>query len=74
MSFFTFSFKLCCVPICFSFGAFMSFAVADALKKLHNLEPVHIFLSGASAPYVSVFITSLQDYSLSINTRDVQLQ
>lgn len=40
-------------PSC-SFGAFTSFAVADALKKLHNLEPVHIFLSGASAPYVSV--------------------
>lgn len=39
--------------ICFSFGAFTSFAVADALKRLHNLEPVHIFLSGASAPYVS---------------------
>ncbi|XP_058474368.1 S-acyl fatty acid synthase thioesterase, medium chain isoform X2 [Solea solea] len=34
-----------------SFGAFTSFAVADALKRLHNLEPVHIFLSGASAPY-----------------------
>lgn len=39
-----------------SFGAFTSFAVADALKKLHNLEPVHIFLSGASAPYVSLFV------------------
>ncbi|XP_053189927.1 S-acyl fatty acid synthase thioesterase, medium chain isoform X1 [Scomber japonicus] len=34
-----------------SFGAFTSFAVADALKKVHNLEPVHVFLSGASAPY-----------------------
>lgn len=47
-----------CVLICFSFGAFTSFAVADALKKLHNLEPVHIFLSGASAPYVSRFTSS----------------
>ncbi|KAM8840283.1 S-acyl fatty acid synthase thioesterase, medium chain isoform 1-T1 [Spinachia spinachia] len=34
-----------------SFGAFTTFAVADALKRLHNLEPAHIFLSGASAPY-----------------------
>lgn len=35
-----------------SFGALMSFAVADALKKSYNLEPAHMFLSGASAPYV----------------------
>ncbi|XP_041868518.1 S-acyl fatty acid synthase thioesterase, medium chain isoform X2 [Melanotaenia boesemani] len=34
-----------------SFGAFTSFAVADALKKVHNVEPVHMFVSGASAPY-----------------------
>ncbi|XP_056294444.1 S-acyl fatty acid synthase thioesterase, medium chain isoform X2 [Pseudoliparis swirei] len=34
-----------------SFGAFAGFAVADALKRRHNLEPVHLFLSGASAPY-----------------------
>uniref|UniRef100_A0A3B4AGA1 S-acyl fatty acid synthase thioesterase, medium chain n=1 Tax=Periophthalmus magnuspinnatus TaxID=409849 RepID=A0A3B4AGA1_9GOBI len=34
-----------------SFGALTSFALVDALKKLHNIEPVHIFLSGASAPY-----------------------
>ncbi|XP_055013169.1 S-acyl fatty acid synthase thioesterase, medium chain isoform X2 [Boleophthalmus pectinirostris] len=34
-----------------SFGAFTSFAVACALKKLHNVEPIHVFLSGASAPY-----------------------
>ncbi|CAF89691.1 unnamed protein product [Tetraodon nigroviridis] len=34
-----------------SFGAFTSLAVAEALKRLHNLEAAHIFLSGASAPY-----------------------
>lgn len=34
-----------------SFGALTSFAVADTLKKVHNIEPVHVFLSGASAPY-----------------------
>ncbi|XP_017259946.1 S-acyl fatty acid synthase thioesterase, medium chain [Kryptolebias marmoratus] len=34
-----------------SFGALTCFAVANALKKLHHLEPVHVFLSGASAPY-----------------------
>ncbi|MED6271186.1 hypothetical protein CHARACLAT_017617 [Characodon lateralis] len=39
-----------------SFGAFTSFAVAEDLKKLHNLEPVHMFLSGASAPYSEIRI------------------
>lgn len=34
-----------------SFGALTSFAVADVLKQRHNLEPVHLFVSGASAPY-----------------------
>ncbi|XP_018605913.1 S-acyl fatty acid synthase thioesterase, medium chain [Scleropages formosus] len=34
-----------------SFGAMACYAVAEYLKKVHNLEPVHIFLSGASAPY-----------------------
>ncbi|XP_032435703.1 S-acyl fatty acid synthase thioesterase, medium chain isoform X2 [Xiphophorus hellerii] len=34
-----------------SFGALTSFAVAEDLKKVHNLEPVHMFLSGASAPH-----------------------
>lgn len=34
-----------------SFGAFTSFAVADVLKRRHNVEPVHMFLSGASAPH-----------------------
>lgn len=48
-----------------SFGAFMSFAVADALKKLHNIEPVHIFLSGASAPYSEMRINAPKRSELS---------
>ncbi|GLD59128.1 S-acyl fatty acid synthase thioesterase, medium chain isoform X2 [Lates japonicus] len=48
-----------------SFGAFTSFAVADALKKLHNLEPVYIFLSGASAPYSETRITAPKRSELS---------
>ncbi|XP_008329304.1 S-acyl fatty acid synthase thioesterase, medium chain [Cynoglossus semilaevis] len=48
-----------------SFGAFTSFAVADALKKLHNLEPVHIFLSGASAPYSEIRIKTPRRSNLS---------
>ncbi|KAM7373493.1 hypothetical protein PAMP_008340 [Pampus punctatissimus] len=48
-----------------SFGAFTSFAVADALKKLHNLEPVHIFLSGASAPYSEMRINAPKRSDLS---------
>ncbi|KAA0710184.1 S-acyl fatty acid synthase thioesterase, medium chain [Triplophysa tibetana] len=34
-----------------SFGAMVCFSFADHLKKVFNLEPIHIFLSGASAPY-----------------------
>uniref|UniRef100_A0A8B9R6M1 S-acyl fatty acid synthase thioesterase, medium chain n=1 Tax=Astyanax mexicanus TaxID=7994 RepID=A0A8B9R6M1_ASTMX len=34
-----------------SFGAMTSYAFAEYVKKVHNLEPVHVFLSGASAPY-----------------------
>ncbi|XP_028820574.1 S-acyl fatty acid synthase thioesterase, medium chain [Denticeps clupeoides] len=34
-----------------SFGAMTCFAFAEYLKRVHNLEPIHIFLSGASAPY-----------------------
>lgn len=37
-----------------SFGAMTCFAFAEHLKKVYNLEPIHTFLSGASAPYVSV--------------------
>ncbi|XP_031151625.1 S-acyl fatty acid synthase thioesterase, medium chain isoform X1 [Sander lucioperca] len=48
-----------------SFGAFTSFAVADALKRLHNLEPVHIFLSGASAPYSETRIKAPKRSDLS---------
>ncbi|XP_068189354.1 S-acyl fatty acid synthase thioesterase, medium chain [Antennarius striatus] len=48
-----------------SFGAFTSFAVADALKRLHNLEPVHIFLSGASAPYSDMRINAPKRSDLS---------
>lgn len=48
-----------------SFGAFTSFAVADALKKLHRIEPVHIFLSGASAPYSEIRIKTPKRSELS---------
>ncbi|XP_026204644.1 S-acyl fatty acid synthase thioesterase, medium chain [Anabas testudineus] len=48
-----------------SFGAFTSFAVADSLKKLHNIEPVHIFLSGASAPYSETRINTPKRSELS---------
>ncbi|XP_069033148.1 S-acyl fatty acid synthase thioesterase, medium chain isoform X2 [Embiotoca jacksoni] len=47
------------------FGAFTSFAVADALKKLHSIEPVHIFLSGASAPYSEIRIKAPKRSELS---------
>ncbi|KAB5517895.1 hypothetical protein PHYPO_G00172710 [Pangasianodon hypophthalmus] len=34
-----------------SFGAMTSYAFTEYVKKVYNLEPVHVFLSGASAPY-----------------------
>ncbi|TRY96387.1 hypothetical protein DNTS_029321 [Danionella cerebrum] len=34
-----------------SFGAMTCFAFAEHVKKVYNLEPIHVFLSGASAPY-----------------------
>ncbi|XP_061520131.1 S-acyl fatty acid synthase thioesterase, medium chain [Phycodurus eques] len=48
-----------------SYGAFTSYAVADALKKLENIEPVHIFLSGASAPYSETRIQAPKRSDLS---------
>ncbi|KAM3858313.1 S-acyl fatty acid synthase thioesterase, medium chain [Diretmus argenteus] len=48
-----------------SFGAMTSFAVADTLKTVHNLEPVHIFLSGASAPYSETRINAPKRSDLS---------
>ncbi|XP_061597236.1 S-acyl fatty acid synthase thioesterase, medium chain-like [Cololabis saira] len=48
-----------------SFGAFTCFAVADALKKLHNMEPAHIFLSGASAPFSDIRVKAPKRSELS---------
>ncbi|XP_034017237.1 S-acyl fatty acid synthase thioesterase, medium chain [Thalassophryne amazonica] len=48
-----------------SFGAFTSFAVADAMKIIHKLEPVHMFLSGASAPYSEMRIKTPKRSMLS---------
>lgn len=39
------------VPV--SFGAMSCFAFAESLKRTYGIEPIHVFLSGASAPYVS---------------------
>ncbi|XP_062900213.1 S-acyl fatty acid synthase thioesterase, medium chain isoform X2 [Mobula hypostoma] len=34
-----------------SLGAYLSFATAEYIKRKHSLEPVHLFVSGASAPH-----------------------
>ncbi|XP_072431940.1 S-acyl fatty acid synthase thioesterase, medium chain isoform X1 [Chiloscyllium punctatum] len=36
-----------------SFGAYLSFATAALIQQNHGLEPVHLFVSGASAPHQS---------------------
>lgn len=48
-----------------SFGAMTSFAVADTLKRRHGLEPLHLFLSGASAPYSETRISAPKRSALS---------
>uniref|UniRef100_A0A674F0P4 S-acyl fatty acid synthase thioesterase, medium chain n=1 Tax=Salmo trutta TaxID=8032 RepID=A0A674F0P4_SALTR len=48
-----------------SFGAMTSFAIADTLKRVHKLEPIHIFLSGASAPYSEMRIQAPKRSDLS---------
>ncbi|XP_013881126.1 S-acyl fatty acid synthase thioesterase, medium chain [Austrofundulus limnaeus] len=48
-----------------SFGAFASFAFAHALKKHHDLEPVHLFVSGALAPYSKLRLNAPRRSQLS---------
>uniref|UniRef100_A0A3P9IZD5 S-acyl fatty acid synthase thioesterase, medium chain n=1 Tax=Oryzias latipes TaxID=8090 RepID=A0A3P9IZD5_ORYLA len=48
-----------------SFGALTSFAVAEHLKKQHNVEPVHMFLSGAPAPFSEIRLKSQRRSELS---------
>ncbi|KAL0962587.1 hypothetical protein UPYG_G00342130 [Umbra pygmaea] len=48
-----------------SFGAMTSFAVADKLKRVHTLEPIHMFLSGASAPFSEMRIKAPKRSHLS---------
>ncbi|KAK3508381.1 hypothetical protein QTP70_025787 [Hemibagrus guttatus] len=48
-----------------SFGAMTSYAFTEYLKKVYNLEPVHVFLSGASAPYSETRLQSPRRSQLS---------
>uniref|UniRef100_A0A3P9AID7 oleoyl-[acyl-carrier-protein] hydrolase n=1 Tax=Esox lucius TaxID=8010 RepID=A0A3P9AID7_ESOLU len=49
----------------FCFGAMASFALAHTLKRVHKLEPIHMFLSGASAPYSEMRIQAPTRSNLS---------
>ncbi|XP_026999793.2 S-acyl fatty acid synthase thioesterase, medium chain isoform X3 [Tachysurus fulvidraco] len=41
-----------------SFGAMISYAFTEYVQKVYNLQPVHVFLSGASAPYSEIRLQS----------------
>lgn len=45
-----------------SFGSYIALITALLLKEKYKMEPMHIFVSGASAPHVSsVFLGCLRD-------------
>ncbi|XP_076157022.1 S-acyl fatty acid synthase thioesterase, medium chain [Alosa pseudoharengus] len=48
-----------------SFGAMSCFAFAESLKRVHGIEPIHVFLSGASAPYSETRLSAPSRSSLS---------
>lgn len=48
-----------------SFGAMSCFAFAESLKRTYGIEPIHVFLSGASAPYSETRINAPSRSGLS---------
>ncbi|XP_033639702.1 S-acyl fatty acid synthase thioesterase, medium chain-like [Asterias rubens] len=57
-----------------SMGAIVCFELACYLKKHHNLEPVHMFLSGATAPYSTLRQEKVTDKPLDQLTDDEFLE
>lgn len=53
-----------------SLGALLTYEAACLLKSKYDMEPVHVFVSGASAPHVGHFIYNLTLCKVTLNSTE----